>query len=160
MITNALIPLPFLNKACTSRNSRFTYCWSLAWRILGIILLACEMSAICGSLNILWLLPFLGLEEMAEAFLVHLFEDVYFFSWHADHLMLFPEDVQLARGDPKHLGNALLSSWHWPMSPVDTRDSAHSWDQNHAVQAAACLDLSQSRLCILLSSKVFFFFFF
>ena len=24
----------------------FTYCWSLAWRILSIILLACEMSAI------------------------------------------------------------------------------------------------------------------
>ena len=101
----------------------------------------------------------LTLPEMAEVFLVHLFEDVYFFSWHAGHLMLFPEDVQLARGDPKHLGNALLSSWHWPMSPVDTRDSAHSWDQNHAVQAAACLDLSRSRLCILLSSKVFFFFF-
>ena len=53
---------PFLNPAWTSGNSRFTYCWSLAWRILGIILRACEMSAICGSLNILWLLPFLGLE--------------------------------------------------------------------------------------------------
>ena len=27
-------------------NSRFTYCWSLAWRILRITLLVCEMSAI------------------------------------------------------------------------------------------------------------------
>ena len=27
-------------------NSRFTYCWSVAWRILSITLLACEMSAI------------------------------------------------------------------------------------------------------------------
>ena len=35
-------------------SSRFTYCWSLAWRILSITLLACEMSAICGSLSILW----------------------------------------------------------------------------------------------------------
>ena len=27
-------------------SSQFTYCWSLAWRILSITLLACEMSAI------------------------------------------------------------------------------------------------------------------
>ena len=27
-------------------NSRFMYCWSLAWRILSITLLECEMSAI------------------------------------------------------------------------------------------------------------------
>ena len=40
----------------------------------------------------------LALPGMAEAFLVHLFEDVYFFSWHARYLMLFPEDVQLATG--------------------------------------------------------------
>ena len=28
--------LPFLKAACTSGSSRFTYCWSLAWRILSI----------------------------------------------------------------------------------------------------------------------------
>ena len=27
-------------------TSWFTYCWSLAWRILSVILLACEMSAV------------------------------------------------------------------------------------------------------------------
>ena len=32
--------LPFLNPAWTSGSSRFTYCWSLAWRILSITLLA------------------------------------------------------------------------------------------------------------------------
>ena len=32
--------------AWTSGSSRFTYCWSLAWKILSITLLACEMSAI------------------------------------------------------------------------------------------------------------------
>ena len=36
--------LPFLNPAWTSGSSQFTYCWSLAWRILSITLLACEMS--------------------------------------------------------------------------------------------------------------------
>ena len=36
----------FLNLAWTSGSSLFTYCWTLAWRILSISLLVCEMSAI------------------------------------------------------------------------------------------------------------------
>ena len=36
----------FLNTAFTSGSPWFTYCWSLAWRILSITLLACEMSTI------------------------------------------------------------------------------------------------------------------
>ena len=32
----SLVPLPFLKPAWTSGSSRFTYCWSLAWRILNI----------------------------------------------------------------------------------------------------------------------------
>ena len=42
----SLVPLPFLKPAWTSGSSQFTYCWSLAWRILSITLLACEMSAV------------------------------------------------------------------------------------------------------------------
>ena len=42
----SLVPLPFLNPAWTSGSSWFTYCLSLAWRILSITVLACEMSAI------------------------------------------------------------------------------------------------------------------
>ena len=34
----SLVPLPFLKPAWTSGSSRFTYCWSLAWRILNITL--------------------------------------------------------------------------------------------------------------------------
>ena len=30
----SLVPLPFLKPAGASGSSRFTYCWSLAWRIL------------------------------------------------------------------------------------------------------------------------------
>ena len=41
---------------------KFTYRWSLAWRILSITFLACEMSAMCGSLSILWHWLSLGLE--------------------------------------------------------------------------------------------------
>ena len=40
-----LVLLPFLNPAGTSGTSQFTYYWGLAWRILSITLLACEMSA-------------------------------------------------------------------------------------------------------------------
>ena len=36
----------FLNPAYTSGSSWFTYCWRLAWRILSITLLTCEMSII------------------------------------------------------------------------------------------------------------------
>ena len=42
----SLVPLHFLKREWTSGSSRFTYCWSLAWRILSITLLPCEMSAI------------------------------------------------------------------------------------------------------------------
>ena len=52
----------FLNPAWTSESSWFTYCWSLIWRMLSIAFLACEMSAIGGSLNILWHCLSLGLE--------------------------------------------------------------------------------------------------
>ena len=49
----SLVPLPFLNPAWTSGSSQFTYCWSLAWRILSITFLVCEMSAFC--LFLFWL---------------------------------------------------------------------------------------------------------
>ena len=42
----SLVPLPFPKPAWTSGSSHLTSCWSLAWRILSITLLACEMSAI------------------------------------------------------------------------------------------------------------------
>ena len=38
----SLVPLPFLKPTWISGSSRFTYCWSLAWRILTITLLAYE----------------------------------------------------------------------------------------------------------------------
>jgi len=50
----SLVPLLFLKPAWTSGSSRFTYCWNLAWRILDITLLECEMSAIVCSLSTLW----------------------------------------------------------------------------------------------------------
>ena len=45
-----LVPQPFLNLARTSGSSRFTYCWSLAWKIFSITLLALSILniAVCA----------------------------------------------------------------------------------------------------------------
>ena len=57
----SLVPLPFQKPAWTSGSSLFTYCWSLAWTILSIILLACEMSAIVWQFEHSLALPFSGI---------------------------------------------------------------------------------------------------
>ena len=57
----SLVPLPFPKPAWTRGSSWFIYHWSLAWRILSITLLACEVQ-LCGSLSILWHCLSLGME--------------------------------------------------------------------------------------------------
>ena len=57
----SLVPLPFLKPAWTSGSVRFKYCWSLAWRILSITSLACEMSAIVQYSEHSFSLPFFGI---------------------------------------------------------------------------------------------------
>ena len=57
----SLAPLPFLNPAFMSVSSQFMYCWSLAWRILSITLLACEMSVIVWQFDHSLALPFFGI---------------------------------------------------------------------------------------------------
>ena len=64
----SLVPLPFLNSAWTFGSSQFTYCWSLAWRILSITLLACEMSAMMQSFEHSLALPFFGIEMKTDLF--------------------------------------------------------------------------------------------
>ena len=64
----SLIPLPFLNPAYTSESSRFTYYWSLAWRILRIILLVCEMSEIVWYFQDFLALPFFDIGNESSPF--------------------------------------------------------------------------------------------
>ena len=64
----SLVPLVPLNPAWTSGSSLFMYSWSCAWRILSITLLACEMNAICSSMNVLWHCLSLGLEWKTDLF--------------------------------------------------------------------------------------------
>ena len=54
------------NTACTSGSSWFTLCWSLAWRILNITLLACEMSAVVSERSLV--LPFFEIGMKTDLF--------------------------------------------------------------------------------------------
>ena len=56
----SLVLLSFLSPAWPSGNSRFTYYWSLAWRILSISLLAREISAVVQWFEHSLALPFFG----------------------------------------------------------------------------------------------------
>ena len=64
----SLVPLLFLNPAWTSGSSRFMYCWSLAWKILSITLLWCEMSAIVWWFEHSLALPFFGIGMKTDLF--------------------------------------------------------------------------------------------
>ena len=64
----SLVPLPFLSPPWTSGSSWLMYCWSLAWRILSITLLACEMTAIMWWLEHSLALPFFGIGMKTDLF--------------------------------------------------------------------------------------------
>ena len=64
----SLVPLPFQKPAWTSVSWWFTYCWSLAWRILSITLLVCEMSAIVWLFEHSLALPFFGIRMKTDLF--------------------------------------------------------------------------------------------
>ena len=58
----------FSKTSLNSGSSRFTYCWSLAWRILSITLLACEMSATVRSFEHSLAWPFFGVGMKTDLF--------------------------------------------------------------------------------------------
>ena len=80
----SLVHLPFLNPAWTSWGSWFMYCWSLAWRILSITLLACEISAILWQFEHFLALPFFGIGMRADIFQSCGHYWVFQFCWHIE----------------------------------------------------------------------------
>ena len=64
----SLVPLPFLNPAWTPESSQFMYCWTLAWRIWGITILLCEMSAIVQQSEHSLALPVFGIGIKTDLF--------------------------------------------------------------------------------------------
>ena len=80
----SLVPLPFLNPAWTSGSSQFTYCWSLAWRILSMTLLAFEMSAIVQYFDHSVALPFFGTGMKTDLFQSYGHCWVFQICWHIE----------------------------------------------------------------------------
>ena len=80
----SLVPLPFLKPAWTSGSSWFTYCLSLAWRILSITLLACEMSEIVQLFEHSLALPFLAIGMKTDLFQSCGHFWVFQISWHIE----------------------------------------------------------------------------
>ena len=74
----------FLKLAWTSGSPRFMYCWSLAWRILSITLLVCEMSAIMRQLEHSLALPFFGIRMKTDLFQSHGYYWVFQICWHIE----------------------------------------------------------------------------
>ena len=64
----SLVPLLFINSVWTSGISQFMYGWSLARRILSIILLECEMIALVQYFEHSLALPFFGIGIKTDLF--------------------------------------------------------------------------------------------
>ena len=64
----SLVPLPFLNPACISGSSQFMYCWSLAWRIFSITLIAWKIGVIVQLFEHTLALPFFGIGMKTDLF--------------------------------------------------------------------------------------------
>ena len=59
--------VPFLKPAWTSGSSPFMYCWNLAWRMLSITLLVCEMHT-CAIVWTFFGIAFLGIRMKTDLF--------------------------------------------------------------------------------------------
>ena len=82
------VALPFLIPVWTSGSSRFTYYWSLAWRILSITLLVCEMRAIVQQFEHSLALPFFEIGMKTYLFLSCGHCRVFQICWHIEYSIL------------------------------------------------------------------------
>ena len=64
----SVVSLLFVNPACTSVSFWFMYCWNLAWRILSITLLECEMSTTLWLFEHSLALPFFRIGTKTDLF--------------------------------------------------------------------------------------------
>ena len=79
-----LVPLTFLKPAWTSGSSQFTYYLSLAWRILSVTLLECDMSRIVQQFEHSLALPYFGIGMKTDLFQSHGHCWVFQICWHIE----------------------------------------------------------------------------
>ena len=80
----SLVLLPFPNPVCTSGSSRYMYCWSIAWRIVSITLLACKMSTIVQWFEHSLILTFFGIGIKTDLFQSYGHCWVFQMCWHIE----------------------------------------------------------------------------
>ena len=97
----SLVPLPFLKPAQTSGSSRFTYCWSLTWRILSITLLVCEMSATVQYIC----------KYMCVCVCVYIYTCIYIHTY--IHLYLLTVLRKISKTWKKNVHFDWLKTWSW-----------------------------------------------
>ena len=159
-----LIPLPFLNPAWTSGSSWFTHCWSLTRRILSIILLACEMSAIAQQFEHSLVLPFFGIGMKTDLFQEPEAEEIklmfsgYKYFLHGsdwkDSLILLREDADISLHETK-LKQIEKLRWLVYWKPIVwKRASTYVVDDTHVYfQVYYSLLLGIQRIILLLPFK-------
>ena len=85
LATWSLVSQPLLNSACTSGSSQMLYCWSLAWRMLNITFLACEMTAIAQQFEHFLIFPFFEIGMKTNLFQSHghcwVFQICWYIEW-------------------------------------------------------------------------------
>ena len=82
----SLVPLPFLNLACTSWSSQFMYCWPLVWRNLSITLLNSMWNEQnCMVVGMFFGIVFFGIGMKTDLFQFCGLCWVFHICWHIEH---------------------------------------------------------------------------
>ena len=112
----SLVPLLLQNPACTSGIPWFTY-WSLAWCILIITLLTCEMSTIVLQFEHSLALPFFGTGVKTDLFWSDGHWWVFQICWHIECSTLTTSSFRILNNAT---GNLLPPRWNWKLILLKT----------------------------------------
>ena len=133
----SLVPLPFINTAWTYGSSWFTYCWSLAWRILSINNLTSQRRQWHPhSSTLAWKIPWTeepgGLQSMGSLWVGHDFTLSLTFHFHA-----LEEEMA---------NHSSILVWRIPgtgepggLPPMGSHRVGHDWSDLAAAAAAAAV---------------------
>ena len=108
----------FSKPAWTSGSSWFMYCWSLAWRILNITLLACEMSTIVQQFEHSVASPFFGIGMKTDLFQSCGHCWVFHIRWHIECSTFTASERQSTQHVSIPPQTPLPFSCHWVEFPV------------------------------------------
>ena len=119
------------SKTWTSGSLQFTCCWSLAWRILSITLLACEMSATVWKFEHSLVLPFFGIGMKTFPSCGHCW--VFQICWHTECSIFTASCFKIWNSSTRIPSPAL--ALFVVMLPRALRDLERNWKDNSSSRA-------------------------